>query len=478
MKMKKTPTTISISNLKSSYTNLLEAHPPSSAKKDDSYFRQSRFESMIRPLRDSKEAICATEHSFSSSISPEKKVKRPVGNYTLRSKSEFGRSKKEIGSTVDKYIEMADLKVIDSMEIIDNDEEDPQCEIDKEETTVPNQKTGKKKKGYTALSEMVPLNLDEERLRFFERDCKYNPQFEYSNQGFKQQFDKPHTKYLKVAKMILNACISEYGTDENFFEKTGGRVITKEETETYFENYIQEHGLEGCLDIIFSEKTVAPTSVIHDPTGKSRVVISLPIAYRENTIMGVMHHEIGTHYIRKYNDRLQPWFKNRKKYDLKPYLIIEEGLAALNQTLQTTGGVRRPPYLFNAALHYYSCYMSSILGFEALFNDLEKYIKNASKRWKECVRVKRGIIDTSRSGGMYKDQVYLRGAIEILHKRKKLDFVQLHSGKINVKDLQRLTKMGVIKTEGLKLPTFIKDLEQYKAGMNHIAETNFIDTIK
>ena len=79
---------------------------------------------------------------------------------------------------------------------------------------------------------------------------------------------------------------------------------------------------------------MAPTSVIHDPSGKSRVVISLPISYREKRIMGVMHHEIGTHFIRKSNDRLQPWFKNRKKYELKPYLIIEEGLAALNQTLE------------------------------------------------------------------------------------------------------------------------------------------------
>jgi len=153
---------------------------------------------------------------------------------------------------------MVDLKVIDSMENIDDDENENQCEIEieKEEAVAPNLKSGKKKKGYTALSEMVPLNLDEERLRFFERDCKYNPQFEYSNQGFKQQFDKPHTKYMKVAKMILNACISEYGTDENFIEKTGGRIITKEETETHFENYIQEHALDGCLDIVFSEKTV------------------------------------------------------------------------------------------------------------------------------------------------------------------------------------------------------------------------------
>jgi len=79
----KTPTAISITNLKNSYTNLLEAHPPST-KKEDHYVRQSRFESMIRPLRESKDT-CATEHSLSSSISPEKKViKRPVGNHSLR----------------------------------------------------------------------------------------------------------------------------------------------------------------------------------------------------------------------------------------------------------------------------------------------------------------------------------------------------------------------------------------------------------
>jgi len=29
---------------------------------------------------------------------------------------------------------------------------------------------------------------------------------------------------------------------------------------------------------------------------------SLPITYREKTIKGVFHHEIGTHYLRKYNE--------------------------------------------------------------------------------------------------------------------------------------------------------------------------------
>lgn len=76
------------------------------------------------------------------------------------------------------------------------------------------------------------------------------------------------------------------------------------------------------------------TSVIHDPNGgKSKLVVSLPIHYRIHRIKGVLDHEIGTHFIRKYNDRGQVWYQNRKKFDLKPYIICEEGLACLNQTL-------------------------------------------------------------------------------------------------------------------------------------------------
>ena len=33
------------------------------------------------------------------------------------------------------------------------------------------------------------------------------------------------------------------------------------------------------------------------------------------------------------------------------------------------------------------------------------------------MRVKRGITDTKEVGGMYKDQVYLKGAVEILRAR-------------------------------------------------------------
>ena len=71
-----------------------------------------------------------------------------------------------------------------------------------------------------------------------------------------------------------------------------------------------------------------------------------------------------------------------------------------------------------AALHYYSCVLASQLGFKEMFKALEHIIQDPNKRWKECVRVKRGLSDTSQLGGMYKDQIYLSGAIKILKIRK------------------------------------------------------------
>ena len=47
------------------------------------------------------------------------------------------------------------------------------------------------------------------------------------------------------------------------------------------------------------------------------------------------------------------------------------------------------------------------MSFKDLYKDLEKFIDDPDDRWKLCVRVKRGLGDTSALQGMYKDQVRL-----------------------------------------------------------------------
>jgi len=72
--------------------------------------------------------------------------------------------------------------------------------------------------------------------------------------------------------------------------------------------------------------------VTHDPkTGKCRINVKIPCAYRAGCMTSVLDHEIGTHFLRKHNEKLQPWFKMRDYFEMKTCLATEEGLAVTNQ---------------------------------------------------------------------------------------------------------------------------------------------------
>lgn len=51
--------------------------------------------------------------------------------------------------------------------------------------------------------------------------------------------------------------------------------------------------------------------------------------------------------------------------------------------------------------------------------------------------MKRGLTDTSKPGGLYKDQLYLEGAVKILSMRNALNFKSLLCGKLSLEDYHR-----------------------------------------
>ena len=71
-------------------------------------------------------------------------------------------------------------------------------------------------------------------------------------------------------------------------------------------------------------------------------------------------------------------------------------------------------YMNTQALKYIACVMAAEMGFVELFNELQKYMSDEKSRFSLCLRVKRGLTDTSQHGGYYKDKVYLEGAVEYL----------------------------------------------------------------
>lgn len=79
------------------------------------------------------------------------------------------------------------------------------------------------------------------------------------------------------------------------------------------------------------------------------------------------------------------------------------------------------------------------MSFVELFDDMERYVDNKHSRFKFVLRVKRGLQDTSEIGGLYKDQVYLEGAVSILKERKTLDIYGMCCGKLCLDDMKRLS---------------------------------------
>jgi hypothetical protein len=157
-----------------------------------------------------------------------------------------------------------------------------------------------------------------------------------------------------------------------------------------FDEYLEATGVKRLVSYRFTEKTISPTTIKHKPKGRAEIIVGLPVQYRRDYIVCLLNHEIGTHFLRKFNERKHPWFENRKKFKLGKYLVTEEGLAAINMLYEQA--VRKPykPFLFQAALNYFSAYLASFMGFSELYATLRKYIKDEQKLWRQCMRVKRG----------------------------------------------------------------------------------------
>jgi len=75
-----------------------------------------------------------------------------------------------------------------------------------------------------------------------------------------------------VAIKILNAFIEEYTTEEHFRELEGD-LITQEETENFFNDYIKELNLQEFLTLKFTPHAIAQTAINHCSGKRSKIII-------------------------------------------------------------------------------------------------------------------------------------------------------------------------------------------------------------
>lgn len=316
------------------------------------------------------------------------------------------------------------------------------------------------------LSRLTPTNLNQEKERFF-NDQRYNPQFEYR---VPINFDSPPYKgdisltYLPLAISILDKASNAFGSEEAYFDNSEGDWLPFETIQYRVNEYLKINNLMNQVSLSFSADYASRTAIEKNET-KFELRMRVPAVYREFSLNGMLHHEIGTHVFRWLNDQ-QLRLSLPQELKLTGHRETEEGLASFHTLLES-----KVPYLWNPALYYFTVATAKEYSFASLFLTLEKYCSSPQRRWELCLRAKRGLKDTSQLGGFFKDQTYLSGAVSVAQwiSLNGDSVEQLYKGKISLKDLSILEKY---QTNSLQLPAFLNDKKSYLSRMNEIFSFN------
>jgi hypothetical protein len=316
------------------------------------------------------------------------------------------------------------------------------------------------------LAILTPINLFEEKKKFF-ADPEYNPQFIYEESIPEEDlisYGLPGDKYINLAKKIVDLSFKDQTEEELILAK--GEELNQEEVTQKIKLFLKMHGLEKRFGITWSSSFIARTSI-----NATTIKLRLPVAFREEDLLGMLYHEVGTHAIRRVNYEQQPWFKKKKKHGFKPYLKTEEGLAILHALLPLTNKLA-----YSSALRYLAVAKGQELSFAKTYQFLSQYIKNPERCWTATFRQKRGLEDTSKPGGYTKDLVYFEGLVDVWNYLNEHDFDlnDIYFGKMSHQDIEKSLEMNP-GFEPLLPSFFVTNKKKYKEEMKKIGKDNFLD---
>ncbi|MFH1547593.1 MAG: tyrosine/phenylalanine carboxypeptidase domain-containing protein [bacterium] len=336
---------------------------------------------------------------------------------------------------------------------------------------------------------LVPTNLAEEREKFLNSET-YNPHFTYRKANKRKNFeildelsdlqeitnvDPELSKYfidVIAAKKQASELLEAIGDDEKFAkiskERFGfpsdklysrvckilrGRygsieVVNRDtkmkERELGFDDIVaiftkvfsvlglDDWTIEGSKAIAASEfRTTAKTK---------RIMIDPGIETNAERIKKTIVHEVMTHAVRSENG-YSTGFDTFGKPNLIEYLDAEEGLALYNEELY---GVLRNIDIKRKAAQTYAVYLSETMSFREVFKAMNAVYPKRNA-FATVLRVKRGMSETSRPGGYYKDVSYLRGFLKVRKflKDNEVGYRNLYAGKIGLDHLY-LVEEGIL----------------------------------
>jgi len=318
------------------------------------------------------------------------------------------------------------------------------------------------------LQKVTPINLLEEKAKFL-ANPKSNPQLAYRQpitSEILNRYGQPRKIFVELARQIIDEAY--FHRNEKDLDMCEGKVVNQAEVDNKVITFLKLHNLDQRFNITWSSSFVARTSITKDT-----IKLRMPSDFRQEGLMGMLYHEIGTHALRRINYEQQPWYKQKKKYHFANYLRTEEGLANIHALLPKTYRS-----LYVSALRYLIVSWAQTKSFAELWQLASHYVTDPDKRWNLIFRQKRGLTDTSQPGGFTKDMVYFEGVIQVWHWliKNKFDLPGLYFGKLALENVAEARKLNPTFTP--ILPIFYKQsLENYQTQIYEIGQFNHLDQL-
>lgn len=309
----------------------------------------------------------------------------------------------------------------------------------------------------TKLADLFPLNLATELDRF-KQDPSYNPQFEYAqpiDPVFLTKWGKPQESYVSLAQNILDAYLKTHPV--TLPKKKYEQAEIEAETQKYFET------LAG---VPIPPITFNPHQIPRCQVTKTGIVFRPHLELSVADFEGLLRHEVGTHYLRRYNHQLH-------RYDAltsNDQGRTEEGVALLHTYL-----LHPQPVLFKSALRYLAAWWGQSQSFSQVYGRFRDLGVSHREAWRATLRTKRGLTDTSQPLVFTKDIMYLEGIIKVLSwlQEESHDPRQLYQGQLS---LEQLETLELKPTTEIITPPFMNDLSQYQQHVQHVISYNGLES--
>lgn len=302
------------------------------------------------------------------------------------------------------------------------------------------------------IKKITPQNLSQE-FEKFRQNPSSNPVFTYPasfDQSELTSWGFPKKNLGEFAKEMTQKLLKE---QQN---RSKVPVATKTEIETTVADFLEKLPPIN-IDLSFSTELVSRCRISGE-----KLVLREPIVYKNDELVGMVYHEIGTHMLRSINHKQQGWKENPPFSS--NYRFTEEGLAILHTYLGSPN---------SSLFQTYSLYFALYYGFEHSFSETFQALVDLGvserRAWRLCVRVKRGLKDTALPGGFSKDITYLEGALQVWRwiQRPTNNPEDLYLGNISLADVvpaKSLAKQQIL------IPPFMKNIDEYRSQIATIGQ--------